>query len=402
MTYCLGWRTQACAYLVADTAVTSPRPLRALRSSFGEQHVSGATGNVEEGALKIISARGAGITFSGNAAIGRDVADTFRMASEAGLAPRRALQTAITSSISAGDRVDLCVLCAFMEDNEPHLLSFNRDGDQRFIEHAQGDVVQLGSLVGRRNVVCQLSAAFIGQLKNTDFEGPALLACALGLCQSYGIHNVLLDLGVGGAFVGALIDAAGFHWQPDTAYLLFAPGKSDLLEQDGVFPLVRDDVLVIRSLLADGPPRVIMNSLGEPLEVALKHAGNVDRQCLVMLGKLQFDYLIFLNTAVPIIAVVEMGRRFEHRHVIVHPSLPPSAEGRGHIPMSIGAPLYFLMNTTSYSIDGHKSEPDVMLGALLHYMNYQHPCFDIRHVRFDVKFFDDDGGDLRWRLVGVT
>jgi hypothetical protein len=36
-------------------------------SSFGEAHVYEATKNVEEEALKIISARGAGITFCGNA-----------------------------------------------------------------------------------------------------------------------------------------------------------------------------------------------------------------------------------------------------------------------------------------------------------------------------------------------
>jgi hypothetical protein len=113
MTYCLGWKTQTCAYLVADTAVTSPRAPSTLRSSFGEAHVSKATKNVEEGALKIISARGAGITFSGNATLGRAVVDTFRMALAAGRAPRPALETAIASNVNSGDRVDLSVLCAF-------------------------------------------------------------------------------------------------------------------------------------------------------------------------------------------------------------------------------------------------------------------------------------------------
>ena len=107
MTYCLGWKTQTCAYLVADTAVTSGRVPSTRLSSFGEAHVYEATKNVEEGALKIISARGAGITFCGNAKLGRDVVDTFRMALAAGLAPSPAFQTAIASNVNSGDRVDL-------------------------------------------------------------------------------------------------------------------------------------------------------------------------------------------------------------------------------------------------------------------------------------------------------
>ncbi len=392
MTYCLGWKTPTCAYLVADTAVTSGRAPNTLRSSFGEQHVSGATENVQEGALKIISARGAGITFAGNAALGRAVADTFRMALSAGLAPWPALQSAIGSNISRGDRVDLNVLSAFVEHGEPHLLSFNRDNDQRLIEHAPGDLVQLGSLVGKANVQCQISDAFIGRLKTPILEGSSLLACALGLCQSYGIHNPLLAHGVGGAFVGGFVDTSGFHWQPDIAYLLFTPDEPDFSEHDAVFPFVRDDVLVVRSLLADGPPRIFINSLGDPRETLLKRAEEVDQQCLVALRELQFEYLVCLNTKIPVVAVIEMGRRSEHREIVLHPLLPPSAEGKGHMPMSIGPTLFSLLGATYAQMSDH---PDAMLGAMLFYMNYQHPCFDIRHMGFDVEFFGDNEEDIK-------
>lgn len=227
--------------------------------------------------------------------MGREVVDTFRMALAAGLAPQPALGRAISSNVTPGDQVDLSVLCAFVEHGEPHLLSFNRDHDQRLVEHAPGDLVQLGSLVGKGNVVCQISDAFIGELRRTDLEGPMLLACALGLCQSYGSHNLLLAHGVGGAFVGAFVSASGFHWQPDIGYLLFTPGEPNFTEHAAVFPFIRDDVLVVRSLLADGPPRIFMTSLGEPLETALKRAKEVDRQCLAAFRESQFDYLVFLT-----------------------------------------------------------------------------------------------------------
>lgn len=395
MTYCLGWTTETCAYLVADTAVTSGRLPSTHLSSFGEAHISEATKNVEEGALKITSARGAGIAFSGNATLGRAVVDTFRMAVVAGLAPRPALQTAIASNVNSGDRVDLSVLCAFVEHGDPHLLSFNRDNDQCVVEHIPGDLVQLGSLVGSGNVVCQISDAFIGQLKKTDLEGSELLACALGLCQSYGIHNPLLPHGVGGAFVGAFVNVSGFHWQPNIGYLLFTPGEPDFSEHAGVFPFIRDDVLVVRSLLAGGPPRIFINSLGEPPETALIRATEVDQQCLAALRELQFDYLVFLNTAIPVVAVIEMGRRSDHREIIMHPLLPPSAEGKGQMPVSIGPTLYSLIGTTSDFVDARRPEPGAVLGAMLHYMNYQHPCFDIRHVGFDVEFFGDNEGNIQ-------
>jgi hypothetical protein len=395
MTYCLGWRTQACAYLVTDTAVTSGRVPSTRMSSFGEAHVSEATKNVAEGALKITSVRGAGITFSGNATLGRAVVDTFRMALAAGRAPRPALETAIGSNVNSGDRVDLSVLCAFVEHGDPNLLSFNRDNDKRFVEHAPGELVQLGSLVGKGHVVCQISDGFIGELKKSDLDGSALLACGLGLCQSYGIHNPLLAHGVGGAFVGAFVDASGFHWQPDIGYLLFIPGEPDFSEHAGVFPFVRDGVLVVRSVLADGPHRIFITSFGEPLETALIRAKEVDQQSLAALRELRFDYLVFLNTGIPVVAVIEMGRRSEHREVIMRPLLPPSAEGKGQMPVSIGPTLYSLMGATSDLVDAQRPDPAAVLGAMLSYMNYQHPCFDIRHVGFNVEFFGDDQADVQ-------
>ena len=292
MTYCLGWKTQTCAYLVADTATTSPRPLSTLRSSFGEQHVSGVKENIQEGALKIISAHNAGITFSGDSRLGYEVVETLRMAVKAGVAPQPALKRAIDSNINPGGELDLSVLYAFVEGGDAHLISFNRDHDRCYVEHAPGDLVQLGYLVGQEGTfVCQISDAFLGKLR-MELGGSSLLACALGLCQSYGIHNVLLTHRAGGAFVGAFVDASGFHWQPDIAYLLFTPGEPNFSEHAAVFPFVRDDVLVVRSLLADGPPRIFINSLGEHRKMALKRASNVDRQCLAALRGLQFDHLV--------------------------------------------------------------------------------------------------------------
>ena len=55
MTYCIGWKTSSHAFLVADSAITSPRPLTRQRTSFGEQHANENGQTVQERSLKIIN-----------------------------------------------------------------------------------------------------------------------------------------------------------------------------------------------------------------------------------------------------------------------------------------------------------------------------------------------------------
>jgi hypothetical protein len=111
---------------------------------------------------------------------------------------------------------------------------------------------------------------------------------------------------------------------------------------------------------------------------------------------LQFDYLVFLNTGMPVVAVIEMGRRSEHREVILHPLLPPlSAESKGQIPVSMGRRLYSIIGATSDLVDAQRPDSAAVLGAMLSYMNYQHPCFDIQHAGFHVEFFGDDQEDIQ-------
>ena len=85
MTYCLGWKTDNYAYLVADAAVTSNRPSTEERTSFGELHVQNKNKNknIFEGALKVVPIENAAITFSGNEHTGRSIVQTLRLALDA-------------------------------------------------------------------------------------------------------------------------------------------------------------------------------------------------------------------------------------------------------------------------------------------------------------------------------
>ena len=85
-----------------------------------------------------------------------------------------------------------------------------------------------------------------------------MLAGVLAMCQSYVVLNNLIAFGVGGTFSGSFVDSSGFHWQPDTGYLLFGAAEDGSVSQvDGVFTIVREDVLSVWSVLADGSPRLL-------------------------------------------------------------------------------------------------------------------------------------------------
>lgn len=317
MTYCLGWKTETCAYLIADAAVTSPAAPSKLRSSFGEAHISGTANNVEEGALKIISAGSAGITFSGDASIGYPFVDAFRYAIDLGVEPKAALERTILS-VNVHQDTPLSVLCAFGDRNGPHLLSFNAKHDGCIVDHVGRDLIQLGSLVGSdQEFITRISDDFIQWMKNTNLEGPDHLACTLGMCQSYGLHNNLLRNGVGGTFSGAFVDKTGFHCQPDILYLLFMPGDNST-GMDGIFAFNRSNVLIVQSILDDGPARIFVTSeQTEPQDKTVERARDVYEQSLSAMHRLDFDYLSFLNTLAPRLAVLEMNNNKEHRYAII-------------------------------------------------------------------------------------
>ncbi len=318
VTYCLGWKTRECAYLVADTAVTSTRTARTNRTSFGELHRSVGGQNVEEAALKIAATPGAAMTFSGDAALGLEIARVFESTLGCGIEPREALDRAIKSHTPFGSNKSASLLCVFHEAGKPRLLSFNTKDDQQITEHGD-EVVQLGSL--KQSVFEQLSEAYIREVRNAHIEGRLLLTGTLALCQNYGVRNDLIQHGVGGAFCGGFVDSSGFQWQPDIGYLLFKGDVQSPSEVMGcVFAAVRNNVFVVRSVLGESRCFTTRreSEKQEDLESRVRAA---DMEALELLTAQKFQYLTFINVRLPIVAVIEMGRKHKHRSVILDPTI---------------------------------------------------------------------------------
>lgn len=386
MTYCLGWLTKHGSYLVADAAITSGQSLSTVRSSFGELHKRKQGRNVEEGALKIISAESSALTFAGDSQVGFSIAKSYQQALQVGDPAKAALERAVSSNTPFREGHTVSLMCAFYEDDYPRLMSFNRDDDLKFIDHSEGDVVQLGSLSDRSDI-SQLSEPYVNKIHEMGLEGRSMLASVLALCQSYGVLNYLIELGVGGTFSGGFVDSSGFHWQPDIGYLLIGATKGDLISRaDAVFTIVREDVLSVRSVLADGPPRLFAtNTKMESIDTILQRGHRADAQNLELLRAQKFEYLAFLNHSLPIVAMIEMGRNLEHRSVVLYPIAADVDDGL--LPCSISPNLSAILSGSPEILEPMQPGEDYSLRLMFYFESYLHPHFDIEHVGFRIDFF---------------
>lgn len=394
MTYCLGWKSGRYIYLIADAVVTSSVRPRTARTSFGELHTESPSRNVEETALKIINTTNAAFSFAGSTKVGYSFIDSFESASRAGQPVREAFRTAIVSNTPFQQGFSVSMLCAFSEKGSQCLTSFNADNDLRCVEHKDGDIVQLGSLMG--GVIEQLSEEYIKKIGQVHLDGEFMLTCAMALCQSYGLRANLIQFGVGGSFSGGFLDEAGFHWQPDIGYQVYAAGGNvPMSTSEGVSAIVRDDVLVVRSTLADGPPRLFSHAKGESLDSIRNRAKKADDECLELLRAQQLEYLVFLNSHFPIVAVIQMNRKIEHRNVVLHPLGTPSTSGRATFTASVSPSLHaILAGSEALLKELRPPEDKVTLGLILHYESYLHPRFDIRHAGFQVDFYHPQSNEL--------
>lgn len=389
MTYCLGWLTRRGAYLVADAAVTSTEPPNTDFSSFGERHKEEAGVNVSEAALKIIATENSALTFSGDSQTGLSIAKTFQQELHTGCSVNTALERAITSNTPFRSGHTVCLMCAFYEDDSPRLISFNRSNDLKYINHAEGEVVQLGS-ISASGGISKLSESYVNKIHEMGLEGRLMLASVLALCQSFGVLNYLIEFGVGGTFSGGFVSSSGFHWQPDTGYLLFGTAEDGSIPQvGGVSTIVRENALSVRSALADGSPRVFMtNTKSESIHTMRERGHRVDAQNLELLRDHKFEYLAFLNNSLPIIVVIEMNRNLDHKSVVLNSNAIDAVGDQ--IPLSMSPNLQAILSGSPEILDSMRPKEDYSLGLLFHVEPYRHPHFDIDHVRFHVEFFNDN------------
>lgn len=314
MTYILGWRFGQSAYIVADTALTLARPTREERdrviadqtTSFGELVVRETERVVAEGVLKLIHLDQLAVAFCGDVRTARSVAEAIAFRLRQGVLPREAVQNALLSNAPFSDSSrQIHLIIGIPASREPILLAFNIEGDQRLHEVQDETLVQFGSILPSHK---SLTATLLKQLAVFRDEPGRLLACALGIIQSFGVHDYLLSQGAGGSFVGLRVGPNGIRWQQDLLYVL----KADLDPMiDIVSSIVRDHVLVVRSNLIH-ECRYFGDSINDGLNDEWRHQWWDAAFDFTAQGR--FDFVLLLNTAARIVSAVEMLKQQETEH----------------------------------------------------------------------------------------
>ncbi len=309
MTYILGWKLESAVYLAADTALTSSRRTDDTYTSFGELHISEPNRSVHEGCLKIFNLERAAIAISGNVALARSVVETFKNALPLTDNPRSALERAVASNGPFDSARPISILVAFPDSPAPGLLSFNSD-NQEIIEHENGSLVQFGSITQRYR---SMSHQMINNLVLFAREPHRFLATILAFLQSYGVHHVLLEDNVGGAFCGLFVGEGSIEWQKD---ILFCVHRGSDPNVDMVSSIMRDHVLVVRSTFTNS-----CRYLADSLSCGLFE----DWRCrwwdpafdFTSLGR--FDFVVLLNNRSWIVTVVELLKHQAGEHIRVEP-----------------------------------------------------------------------------------
>ena len=332
MTYIVGWRFGSTAYFASDTAVTVVGPLsesppeesQGAKTSFGESNVSEPLRAVSEGALKLINLGRAAVAMCGDIPLARSVTTSLARRLEDGDDPQQALRNAVADNGPFSDHQrQIHLIVGIPQFPTPKLFAFNIDGDQKIHEVPDCTLVQFGSMEAKYKSV---TAQMISKLKIFANEPDQFLIAGLAFLQSYGIHDHLLEHGVGGAFCGLHVGTETIQWQKDVLYFVHTsrdrpsdPTAPDCGEM--VSSIVRDHVLVVRSTFSHR-----CSYFGDSVNRGLNDEWKAKwwDNTFEFISHGRFDFVVALNTRDRIISVVEMMKNLSSRHLRIEPGSPQS------------------------------------------------------------------------------
>jgi hypothetical protein len=313
MTYCIAWKSESSVFMAADAAITSEDAPQVERSSFGEKHsrIGGRkdTPYVKEETLKIRTIGDCAVTFAGSVSVGRRVISDMDRAIAKGVAPVESFKAATTSNDPNG-RVQM--ILAYRHDGTPMLATYNVQEDRLVLPDVK--LAQCGSM---KSGYHELTSKYIDAFLAIRDAPHRILIQALGLLQSYGIHDYLIEHGVGGGFCGLYLDKEGLHWQPDILYVVAHPELQDV---GMVGSFARDNVwCLFSSMTTVGAITFAYKQIGESGELYRQRVSPITRILEEKHDRCDFDYAVFLSSGKHSVTVVELLGHQEHDLLIVKP-----------------------------------------------------------------------------------
>lgn len=306
MSYVLGWKTRSNVYLAADSMITSGVTSIDVQSSFGERQICEGGVSVAERALKIVVDDDLAIGLCGDFRRARDLASSVFQSYRRHREPETALREMIVSNGPFPMKRAAQLIVAWRGEPCPRLFSFNHDWRGTLHELGYGEGVPLGSV---RAMHKDMTQELLKRLFAVERQGSAAyLAAALGVLQSFGIHDYLLDDGVGGSFTGLIVTREAITWQPDLLYLIDEPGK-DILS--AVATCVRDEILIVNSTITN-EPRLFVTTANSENDLA-QWAKRWGRFAQSYITNKRFDYVVLLGLKRWVVIVIEMRRASESK-----------------------------------------------------------------------------------------
>jgi hypothetical protein len=212
------------------------------------------------------------------------------------------------------------VLFAFYEADSPCLLVLNTL--HRTCREVDG-LIQLGSQLpaGQHEWTEKFVSSLLTQLDQFDphpLHTERAFTNLVALLQSYGIHDYLLQYGVGGAFVAAWVTPAGARWQGNHLHVIH--GEIPAFEDPMCATMIQDDVVCLINNQTDSIKILTWRRPGDGEDVTALRIESAAAACTAAWDNGKFDYFVSLNNAKHIVTVVEMCKQQHHELVSMHAS----------------------------------------------------------------------------------
>lgn len=259
MTFIFGWRTEAGVSLCADTVVrASGRPRQPQPTAFGEVPFESGASTTAEGALKLVRLTDrAAVALCGDAWVSQSLAGHVSrlLRAEPDIDTAAALDAGV-AALARQDRATVRCLLARVAD-QPELLGFNIGGSGQVEPVPSGSAVAEGSIVDATDAVLPKVAGQLWSRQLSKMPPLPSLVFMLAVMQLEGLHGYNLKFGAGGAFLGLHIGREGFHWMPETAYVLYDEDglETETSKQIAIRPrfiqiAIRNNAAIVKSPLA--------------------------------------------------------------------------------------------------------------------------------------------------------
>jgi hypothetical protein len=199
---------------------------------------------VEESLLKLVPiSPGTAIAFAGDFQLATELIAFVKDHYDDAM-PLNSLFQSLTASLGPFDpnRGVALILASSRAGADSHLANWDT---VRGLNPQASEYYHIGSLTSYH---AALTPEVLSILTAGEVPPERLLPILSAVVQSYGVHDNLIDMNVGGIIFGLRVQAGDLCWQDDTNYLLY---DSSLANTAYISAFVREDVLVVNSSLTN-------------------------------------------------------------------------------------------------------------------------------------------------------